>query len=117
MPHILKTLRDRILTGDPSDALFTVGVEAWKKYEETRESQYSAEAVRNHQAALDMRISGHPRRSQSLFCTAMAPWAHCQGAVTKEISFTVIAYYDEALRLLPDKFRNECALEALQNRA
>ena len=88
---------------DPSDALFAAGVKAWKTYEETRESQYLAEAVRNHQAALDIRVPDHPRRSESLLHTAMALWAQCQGAVTKESSSTVIAYYDEALRLLPDK--------------
>ena len=33
----------------------------------------------------------------------MVLWAHCQGAVTKESSSTVIPYYDEALLLLPDK--------------
>ncbi|KIK00656.1 hypothetical protein K443DRAFT_598743 [Laccaria amethystina LaAM-08-1] len=103
MPSILRSLRDRILTKDPSDALFSAGVNAWKEYEETRESQYLAEAVRNHQAALNIRVSGHPRRSNSLFCTAMALWAQCLGALTKESSSTVIAYCDEALRLLLDK--------------
>jgi tetratricopeptide (TPR) repeat protein len=100
MPSILRALK---LTRDPSDASFAAGDEAWMKYKATRESQYLVEAVRNHQAALDIRVLGHPRRSNSLFATAMALWAHCQGAVTKEISSTVIAYYDEALRLLPDK--------------
>jgi len=38
MLSILKALRNRILTRDPSDPLFAAGVEAWKKYEETRES-------------------------------------------------------------------------------
>jgi tetratricopeptide (TPR) repeat protein len=107
MSSILKFLRDLCCccccTKDPSDALFAAGVEAWKKYEEKRESQYLAEAVRNHQAALDIRVPDHPRRPDSLLHTAMALWAQCQGAVTKESSSTVIAYYDEALRLLPDK--------------
>ena len=88
---------------DPSESLFAAGVEAWKKYEETRGSQYLAEAVRNHQEALDIRVSGHPHRSKSLFHTATALLEHCQDAVTKENCLTVIAYYDEALRLLPDK--------------
>jgi len=100
----LKFFRDlRYRIKDPSDALFAAGVEAWKKYEETRESQYLAEAVQNHQAALDIRLPDHPRRSKSLLHSAMALWAQCQGAVTKESSSTVIAYYDEALRLLPNK--------------
>ena len=103
MSSTLEFLRKGILTRDPSDTLFDAGVKAWKQYEETRESQYLAEAVRNHQAALDIRVSGHPRRSKSLFCTAMALWTHCQGAITEESSSTVIAYYDEALLLLPDK--------------
>ena len=88
---------------DTSDALFAAGVEAWKKYEETYESQYLAEAVQNHQAALDIRVPDHPRRPESLWHTAMALWAHCQGAVSEENSSTVIAYYDEALLLLSDK--------------
>ena len=103
MPYILGFFRDRFFTRDPSDALFAAGVEAWKKYEETPESQYLAEAVRSHQAALNIRVSGHPRREESLFYTAMALWARCQGAVTKQSASTVIAYYYEALRLLPDK--------------
>jgi len=106
MPSILEFLKDHVLIRDPSDALFAAGVKAWKRYEETREPQHLAQAVRNHQAALDIRVSGHRRRSKSLFHTAVALWAHCQGAVTKESSSTVIAYYGEALRLelfLPDK--------------
>jgi tetratricopeptide (TPR) repeat protein len=106
MSSILKFLRNLGDTKDPSDALFAAGVEAWKKYEETRESLYLAQAVRNHQAALDIRVPDHPRRPESLLHTAMALWAQCQGAVTKESSSTVIAYYDEALLLLlhkPDK--------------
>ena len=103
MPSLLGSLRDRILTRDPSDVLFAAGVEARKKYEETRESQYLVDAVRNHQAALDIRLPGHPRRPESLLHTAMALWAQCEGAVTKESSSTVIAYYDEALGLLPTK--------------
>jgi tetratricopeptide (TPR) repeat protein len=106
MTSILKFLRGLCCcccTKDPSDALFAAGVEAWKKYEETRESQYLTEAVTNHQAALDIRVPDHPRRPDSLLHTAMALWEQCQGAVTKESSSTVIAYYDEALRLLPNK--------------
>lgn len=103
MPSILKFLRDRISPRDTSGALFSAGVKAWKQYEETRQPRYLEEAVRNHQAALVIRVSGHPRRSKSLFYTAVALWAQCQGAITKESSSTVIAYYDEALRLLPDK--------------
>ena len=103
MPSILKSLRDRILPRDSSGALFSAGVKAWKQYEETYQLRYLEEAVRNHQAALVIRVSGHPRRSKSLFYTAMVLWAHCQGAVTKESSSTVIAYYDETLLLLPDK--------------
>ena len=98
MSSILKFLRR-----DPSGALFAAGVEAWKKYEETHESQCLAEAVRNHQAALDIRVPDHPRRSESLLHTAMTLWVQCRGALTLESSSTVIAYYDEALRLLPDK--------------
>ena len=108
MPSILKHLRDLCCcccTKDLSDALFAAGVKAWKKYKETGEAQDLAEAVRNHQAALDIRVPDHPRRSESLLHTAMALWAQCQGAVTKENSSTVIAYYDEALSLLPDKRR------------
>ena len=105
MSSILKFFRDLCCcccyTKDPSDAPFATGVEAWKKYEETRESQSLAEAVRNHQAALEIRY--HPRLPESLFHTAMALWAQCQGAVTKENSSTVIAYFDAALRLLHDK--------------
>ncbi|KIK00646.1 hypothetical protein K443DRAFT_7494 [Laccaria amethystina LaAM-08-1] len=107
MSFILKFLRNLCCcsstTKDSSDALFAAGVEAWKKYEETRESQSLAEAVRNHQAALDIRF--HPCRPESLLHTAVALWAQCQGAVTKESSSTVIAYYSEALLLLdkPDK--------------
>ena len=107
MSSILKFLRDYCCCcccrKDPSDALFAAGVEVWKKYEKTGGSQYSAEAVRNHQAALDIRVPDHPRRPESLLHTAMALWAQCQGAVTKESSFTVIAYYEEALRLLLDE--------------
>ena len=109
MSSILKFFRDYCCCccrKDPSDALFAAGVKAWKKYEQTGESQHLAEAVRYHQAALDIRVPGHPRRPESLLHTAMALWAQCQGAVTKESSSTVIAYYDEALRLLlnePDK--------------
>ena len=108
MSSILKFLRDlfccrRCCTKDPSDALFAAGVEEWKKYEETRDSHDLAEAVRNHQAALDIRVPDHPRRPESLLHTAMALWAQCQGAVTKECAVTVITYYDEALRLLLDK--------------
>ena len=33
----------------------------------------------------------------------MVLWAHCQGAVTKESSSTVIAYYNEALLLFSGK--------------
>ena len=111
MPSILRLLRDRILTMDPSDALFAAGVKAWKQYEATHLPRYSKEAVRHHQAALDIRISGHPHRSKSLFYTAMALWAHCQGAVTIERASTVIAYYDEALRLFPNK-RNKIGRRA-----
>ena len=96
----LKFLRN-LGTSDPSDAQFAAGVQAWKKYEATRESKHLAAAVRNHQAALRMRSSGHPRRPKSLFHTGMALWAQCQGDVTKESSSTVIAYYEEALSLLP----------------
>ena len=104
MPPILEFLRDRIfITRDPSDALFDTGVKAWRKYEKTGESQYLAEAVRNHQAALNIRVRDHPRRPESLWHTAMALWALCQGAVTKESASIVIAYYDEALHLLLDK--------------
>ena len=106
MSSILKFLRDLCCcfsTKDPSDTVFAAGVEAWKKYEKTGESQYLAEAVRNHQAALDVRLPGHPRRPESLLHTALALWAQCQGAVTKENSSTVIAHYDEALRLLTNK--------------
>ena len=103
MPSILEFLTDRILTMDPSDALFAAGVKARKMYNQTGESQYVSEAVRNHQAALDIRVPDHPRRPDSLFHTAMALWAECEGAVTKESSSTVIAHYDEALRLLLDK--------------
>ena len=102
MPSILKIFRYRILPRDPSSALFSAGVKAWKQYEETRQPRYLEEAARNHQAALDIRVSGHPCRSNSLFYTAIALWAHCQGAVTTESSSIVIAYYDEALLLLPD---------------
>ena len=93
----------RNLGGTPSDVLFTAGVKAWKKYKETSESQYLAEAVRNHKAALDIRLPDHPCRPESLLHTGMALWAQCQGAVTQESSSTVIAYYDEALCLLLDK--------------
>ncbi|KIK00674.1 hypothetical protein K443DRAFT_99905 [Laccaria amethystina LaAM-08-1] len=105
MWFILRFIRDLCCccTKDRSDALFSAGVEAWKKYEETRESQYLAEAVRYHHEALDIRVPDHPRRPESLLHTAMALWAQCQGAVTKESSSTVIAYYNEALRLLLDK--------------
>ena len=103
MPSILKFFRYSILPRDPSSALFSAGVKAWKQYEETRRPRYLEEAVRNHQAALDIRVSGHPCRSNSLFHAAMALWAHCQGAVTIESSSTVIAYYEEALLLLPDE--------------
>ena len=104
MPSILGFLRDRIVTRDPSDPLFAAGVKAWKDYEDTGESQYLAEAIRNHQAALDIRSSGHPCRPESLWHTAMALWAHYQDAVSEENSSTVIAYYDsEALLLLSDK--------------
>ena len=109
MSSILKFLRDLCCccssTKDPSDTLFAAGVEAWTKYElKTGESeQYLPEAVQNHQAALDIRSPGHSRRPESLLHTAMALWAQCQGAVTKESSSTVITYYDEALRLLPNK--------------
>ena len=99
MSSILKFLRDYCCCccrKDPSDALFAAGVKAWKRYEQTGESQHLAEAVRNHQAALDIRVPDHPRRPESLLHTAMALWAQCQGAVTKESSSTVIAYYDEA---------------------
>ena len=91
MPSILKFLRERILPRDPSGPLFSAGVKAWKQYEETRQPRYLEEAARNHQAALDIRVSGQPRRSKSLFYTAMVLWAHCQGAVTKYSSSTVIA--------------------------
>ena len=103
MLSILRFLRDRILTRDPSNALFAAGVKAWKDYEETGQSQYLAEAVRNHQAALDIRLPDHSGRLESLLQTAMALWAQCNGAATKERTSTVIAYYDEALRLLLDK--------------
>ena len=105
MPSIVKFVGDLCCCccKDPSYALFAAGVKAWRKYEKTGESQYLAEAVRNHHAALDIRVPDHPRRSESLLHTAMALWAQCQGAATKESSSTVIAYYDEALRLLPDK--------------
>ena len=109
MPSILKFLRNLGGTKDPSDALFTAGVEAWKKYKEMRESRYLAEAVRNHQLALDIRLPDHPRRLESLLHTAMALWVQCQGAVTQENSSTVIAYYNEALRLLPDKHGDRTA--------
>ena len=105
MSCILKFLRYLFCCGcctkDPSKALFAAGVEAWKKYEETHESQYLTEAIQNHQAALDIRY--HPRLPESLNHTAMALWAQCEGAVTKENSSTVITYYDAALRLLHDK--------------
>ena len=112
MPSVLKFVRDLCCCccEDPSDAFFATGVEAWKKYEETRGSQYLAEAVRNHQAALDIRVPDHPRRPESLWRTAMALWAQCKGAVTKESSSTVIAYYDEALRLLPDNLGRQAII-------
>ena len=107
MPSILKLIRDLCCcsrsTKDPSDAVFAAGFKAWRKYEERRESQYLAVAVRNYQAALDIRVPDHPRRPESLSHTAMARWAQCQGSVTKENSSTVIAYYDAALRLLHDQ--------------
>ena len=56
MPSMLGFLRVRPLIRDSSDALFAAGVEAWKKYEGTGELQYLAEAVRNHQEALDIRV-------------------------------------------------------------
>ena len=105
MSSVLKFLRYLCCCGcctkDPSKALFAAGVEAWKKYKETREPQYLTEAVQNHQAALDNRY--HPRLPESLYHTAMALWEQCKGAVTMENSSTVIAYYDEALRLLHDQ--------------
>ena len=105
MPSILQFVGDLwcCCCKDPSYAQFAAGFKAWRKYEETGEAQYLAEAVRNHQAALDIRVPDHPRRPESLLHTAMALWADCEGAVTKESSSTVIAYYDEALRLLPDE--------------
>lgn len=114
MSSILEFLRDLCCcccgTKDPSDALFAAGVEAWRKYEETGELQQLAEAVRNYQEALNLRLQDHPRRPESLLHTAMALWAQCHGAVTKESSSTVIAYYDEALRLLPDKLESRATV-------
>ena len=112
MPSILKFIGDLCCCccKDPSDALFVAGVKARRKYEQTGESQHLAEAVRNHQAALDIRVPDHPRRSESLFHTAMALWAQCRGAVTRENSSTVIAYYDEALRLLPDNLGRQAII-------
>ena len=112
MPSILETLRNCIPTRDPSRALFSAGVKAWKQYEEMCQLRYLKEAVQNHQAALDVHISGHPLRSKSLFNTAMVLWAHCQGAVTKESSSTVIAYYNEALLLFSGKLGRRATIYA-----
>ena len=61
MSSILKFFRDLFCccccTKDPPDALFAAGVEVWKKYEKTGESQYLAEAVQKHQAALDIHLT------------------------------------------------------------
>ena len=112
MSSILKFLRDLCCCSikDPSDALFAAGVEAWTKYEETGESQYLAEAIRNHHAALDIRLPDHPRRPESLLHTAKALWAQCQGAVTQESSSIVIAYYNAALHLSPDKLERRATI-------
>ena len=109
MPSISGFLRDHIWVRKSSDAAFAAGVEAWKKFQETHEQRYLREAVQNHQAALEIRVSGHPGRGESLCCIAVARWAQCQiGAVTKKDSSEVISYCDEALRLLPtmDKTRD-----------
>lgn len=102
MPSFFKFLRGLIWAKDSSATTFSAGVKAWAKYEKTRELRYLEQAVQNHQAALDARVSGHPGRAESLYHTAMALWAQCElGAVTRETATIVISYYDEALRLLP----------------